>query len=165
MSPDPVQLLLDRAAVSEVVIRFARALDMQDWVLCRSCFADVVAQDYSDFRGESPSRIQADAFVALRREALTGIKTHHLSTNHAVTIDGDRALCISALMIFRCLPDGGSDNEFDTHGFYTHGLLRTPDGWKIDTVKQAVLWSKGNSQIHGFHRGRTASAGTGGTTA
>jgi len=162
MSPDAVQLLLDRALVSEVVIRYARSLDVQDWALCRSCFTGTSAQDYSDFRGEPASRIDADAFVALRREALTGLKTHHLSTNHAVTIDCDRAECISAFVIYRYLPGGADDNEFDTHGFYTHGLVRTPDGWKIDTVKQTVLWSKGNPQIHGFHRARNASTAKGG---
>src|SRR5437763_447179 len=124
MSAEAVQLLLDRAAVSEVVIRYARSLDVQDWALCRSCFTATLAQDYSDFRGEPPSSIRADAFVALRREALAGLKTHHLSTNHAVTIAGNRAECISAFVIYRCLPGGAGDNEFDTHGFYTHGLVR-----------------------------------------
>ncbi|MEP7200368.1 MAG: nuclear transport factor 2 family protein, partial [Chloroflexota bacterium] len=61
------QLLADRAAIGDVIIRFARALDMQDWELCRSCFADDVAQDYSDLRGTPPSTISADAFIAMRR--------------------------------------------------------------------------------------------------
>jgi 3-phenylpropionate/cinnamic acid dioxygenase small subunit len=156
MSVSDLLLLTDRAAISDVVIRYARSLDMQDWEMCRSCFADDIEQDYSDFRGEPPASIKADAFVALRREALTGIKTQHLSTNHAVSVEGDGAVCISAMVIFRFRPDGTADNEFDTHGYYTHSLARTPEGWKINKVKQTVLWSKGNPQIHGFHRGRSA---------
>ena len=90
MSESDLLLLTDRAAISDVVIRYARSLDMQDWEMCRSCFSDDIEQDYSDFRGEPPSTIGADAFVALRREALTGIKTQHLSTNHAVSVEGRR---------------------------------------------------------------------------
>jgi len=154
MSDSDVMLLTDRAAISDVVIRYARSLDMQDWELCRSCFSDDIEQDYSDFRGEPPASIKADAFVALRREVLTGIKTQHLSTNHAVSVEGDSAICISAMVIFRYRRDGATDHEFDTHGYYTHSLVRTPEGWKINKVKQTVLWSKGNPQIHGFHRAK-----------
>lgn len=147
-------LLTDRAAISDVVIRYARSLDEQDWEMCRACFCVDIEQDYSDFRGEPPSTIKADAFVALRREALTGLKTQHLSTNHAVSVEGDSAICISAMVIFRYRSDGTSHSEFDTHGYYTHALVRTPEGWKINKVKQTVLWSKGNPEIHGFHRAK-----------
>jgi hypothetical protein len=135
------------------VIRCARSLDTQDWALCRSCFSDEIEQDYSDFRGEPASTINADEFVALRR-ALAGIKTQHLSTYHAVTVEDDSAVCISGMVVFRYRPDGISAREFDTHGYYTHTLMRRPDGWKITRVKQTVLWSKGNPQVHGFHRQR-----------
>ena len=156
MSDAALVLLIDRAAIGDVVIRYARSLDMQDWELCRSCFTDDIEQDYSDFRGEPSSIVKAEAFVALRRRALTGIKTQHLSTNHAISVQGDTATCISAMVIFRCRPDGTTDNEFDTHGYYTHSLVRTPEGWKINKVKQTVLWSKGNPQIHGFHRSKNS---------
>jgi 3-phenylpropionate/cinnamic acid dioxygenase small subunit len=152
MDETALSLLKDRVEISDIVIRYARSLDAQDWDLCRSCFVDEIEQDYSDFRGEPPSTIKADEFVALRRRGLAGIKTQHLSTNHAVTVEGDTAECISAMVIFRFRPDGNADNEFDTHGYYTHTLVRTRDGWKISKVKQAVLWSMGNPQVHGFHR-------------
>lgn len=81
MAEAELRRLSDRSDIQDVVVRFASALDMQDWALCRSCFADYVEQDYSDFRGEPPSTMSADDFVAQRREALSDIKTHHLSAN------------------------------------------------------------------------------------
>jgi len=99
--------LSDRAAVSDVVLGFARSLDIKDWEACRRCFLDEIETDYSDLRGEPPSRVKADDFVAKRRAALERLKTLHLSTNHLVTVDGDRATCVSAAVIHRLLQWGG----------------------------------------------------------
>ena len=136
----------DRAAVIDVVLGFARALDVKDWAACRRCFADEIETDYSDLRGEPPSTVKADDFVALRRAALEKLKTLHLSANHLVTVDGDRATCVSAAVIHRFRPEDGA--RFDTYCAYTHALVRTPAGWKISAVKQTVYWNTGNPDIH-----------------
>ena len=111
--------LTDRAAVSDLILELARSLDGKDWTICRRCFLDEIETDYSDLRGEPPSRVRADDFVAKRRVALERLKTLHLSTNHQVTVDGDRACCVSAGVIYRLRPED------------THSLVRTPAGWKI----------------------------------
>ena len=136
----------DRSAVSDVVLEFARSLDLKDWEACRRCFLDEIETDYSDLRGAPPSRVKADDFVAKRRVALERLKTLHLSTNHLVTVDGDRATCVSAAVIHRLRPDDGE--RFDTYCTYTHALARTPAGWKIGKVKQTVHWNTGNPDIH-----------------
>ena len=87
-----LSLIRDRAAVIDVVLAAARALDVKDWVAYRGCFTDEIETDYSDLRGEPPQIVKADDFVALRRTALDRLKTLHLSANHLVTVDGDRAL-------------------------------------------------------------------------
>ena len=136
----------DRFAVSDVVLGFARSLDIKDWKACRGCFLDEIETDYSDLRGEPPSRVQADDFVAKRRTALEQLKTLHLSTNHLVTIKGDHATCVSNAVIHRLRPEDGE--RFDTYCTYTHTLTRTPAGWKIAKVKQTVHWNTGNPNIH-----------------
>jgi hypothetical protein len=70
----------DRTAVSDVILAFARSLDLKDWEGCRCCFLDEIETDYSDLRGEPPSRTSASDFVAKRRAALEHLKTLHLST-------------------------------------------------------------------------------------
>ena len=84
----------------------------------------------------------------LRRRALEGLKTHHMSTNHLVTLDGDRATCVSAMLIHRLDPRRESDNTFDTLAYYTHGLIRTTQGWRIARVQQRVAWNRGNPAVH-----------------
>ena len=132
--------------MSDVVLGFARSLDAKDWAECRRCFLDEIETDYSDLRGEPPARVTADAFVAKRRAALERLKTLHLSTNHLVTVDGDRATCASAAVIHRLRPEDGE--RFDTYCAYTHTLARTAAGWKIAKVKQTVYWNTGNPDIH-----------------
>jgi len=138
--------LTDRAAVSDLILELARSLDGKDWTICRGCFLDDIETDYSDLRGEPPSRARADDFVAKRRVALERLKTLHLSTNHQVTVDGDRASCVSAGVIYRLRPEDGE--RFDTYCTYTHFLVRTPAGWKIAKVKQTVHWNTGNLEVH-----------------
>jgi len=138
--------LEDRAAVIEVILGFARSLDIKDWAACRRCFVDEIETDYSDLRGESPSTVKADDFVALRRAALEKLKTLHLSANHLVAVDGDRATCVSAAVIHRFRPEDGA--HFDTYCAYTHALVRSDSGWKICTIKQTVYWNTGNPDIH-----------------
>ena len=136
----------DRLAVSDLVLSFARSLDVKDWEACRRCFLDEVETDYSDLRGEPPSRVKADDFVAKRRIALERLTTLHLSTNHLITLDGDRATCVSAAVIHRLRPVDGE--RFDTYCTYTHTLARTSAGWKIAKVKQTVHWNTGNPDVH-----------------
>jgi hypothetical protein len=145
---DNLQQLVDQAEIRETIIRFAASLDLKDWPQCRSCFADEVDIDYSDLRGDAPSVLAADEFVAQRRKALGHLKTQHLSTNHLITIQGDHATCVSSMAIYRRRSSNVEDGTFDTHCYYTHELVRTPQGWKICKVRQKVLWNEGDATIH-----------------
>ena len=144
--------LLARAEISEVIYRFCRALDSQDWVLLRSCFTDEFFVDYADFRKQEATRITADEFVEQRRQGLKGLKTQHLSSNHEITIGSDEATCKSSALIHRLDPQMKTNNSFNTHCQYEHTLIRTGEGWKVNSIVQRVLWSVGNPEVHGFYR-------------
>ena len=132
-----LQQLADRAGIIDTVLRAARAMDRQDWPALRACLAATLDVDYSDLRGDPPSTIAADAYVAARITGLTGLKTQHISTNHLVTIEGDRAECASCFLIHRLDPAAPTaDNTFDTAGHYVHRLARTAGGWRIDGIVQ-----------------------------
>jgi len=148
MEPAALQALADHQAIVDTIVRWASALDAKDWGAARACFTDEVETDYADLRGTGSERLSADAFVELRRTALERLTTHHMSTNHVVTLDGDRATCASAMLIHRLDPGRERDNTFDTLAHYTHVLVRTPHGWRITRVRQAVAWNRGNAAIH-----------------
>jgi hypothetical protein len=153
VDPGTLQRLADRFEVTDTVLRFARAMDAQDWALLRSCLTDVVHVDYRDLRGEPPAHVPADEFVAARAKGLAGLRTQHVSTNHLVSVDGDRAECLSCFLIHRVNPSGPpAGNSFDSAGHYTHRLRRAPGGWRIEGIVQTVLWSRGNPEVHGALR-------------
>ena len=153
MQNSHLQLLRDESDIRAVILRFAVSLDMQDWAQCRSCFADKVYTDHSDLREDSPSVISADEFVALRRAALSGLKTQHVSTNHLITVNGNEASCVSGMVIYRRRFIERRQATFDTHCYYSHTLVRTQQGWKISRVKQTVLWNTGDPAIYAGMRG------------
>ncbi len=87
-----LQALIDRAAISEVQIRYATGVDMRDWALYRSCFTDEIETDFSSAGGTTPQRMKADDWVEYARRTINGMKaTQHMITNHVITLDGDEA--------------------------------------------------------------------------
>jgi hypothetical protein len=152
-----IREFLDRAAVVATVVGLANAMDARDWARVRSLLADELDVDYSQFRGEPASRVTADGYVASRVEALKGLRTLHTSTNHEVSIEGDRGTCVSAYHIVRVDPATG--RRLDTGGTYQHRLARTAHGWRVTGIVQTVVWLEGDRAIHGALRERAPGAG------
>jgi hypothetical protein len=147
--------LVDRARVVDCVVRFANAFDSKHWDELRACLDETLWTDYSQFRGETPERVAADAYVAARRMALADLGTLHFVTNHDVRVDGDVACCRSAYRISRIDPKRApGEDRLDTAGTYEHGLVRRDDGWRIDRIRQTVVLLEGNREIHGALRGQ-----------
>jgi hypothetical protein len=149
---DGISALLDRAAVVDTVVGLANAMDEQDWARVRSLLADELDVDYSDFRGDPPSRVTADDYVASRIEGLAGLRTLHTSTNHEVRVEGDEATCGSAYHIVRVDPATG--RRLDTWGTYRHRLARTANGWRVSGIVQKVVCLEGDRAVHGALRER-----------
>ncbi len=148
-----IQYLLDRTAITDTIVGAANAFDTQDWDRLRGFLADELRTDYSDFRGEAPSSVSADAYVEARRNGLRGLKTLHISTNHQIEIDGDRVRCRSAYRIYRVDPARAQgENRLDTAGHYEHDLVRAAPGWRICGIKQTVVLREGASEVHGAFR-------------
>ena len=90
---DANTLIADRLAISDVIIRYATALDTRDWRLLRSILTDRVAIDYTSFDPDLDLEMDAAEWVH-RVRGLAGFDaTQHLSTNHRHHIDGDTATC------------------------------------------------------------------------
>jgi hypothetical protein len=73
MDDGKLQLLLDRAEISDVQLRYATGLDSRDWPLFRSCFTDEVETDFTSVFGvpqdEGVSRKSRMNPVTLRASA------------------------------------------------------------------------------------------------
>jgi Scytalone dehydratase len=95
-----IQWVIERSKIIDVIVGIANAMDDKNWQRLRKYLADEIYIDYSEFRGQLPQQMAAEAYVQQRVEGLTGLKTLHISTNHEVAIDKEYAQCRSAYRIY-----------------------------------------------------------------
>jgi hypothetical protein len=87
-----VQHISDRTEIIFVVDEIDNAVDAKDWKRCRGYFTDEIYADFTSLAGGSPGSMPADDLVGAWATNLYADKlSHHMRTNHRVTIDGDRA--------------------------------------------------------------------------
>jgi hypothetical protein len=81
---------LDRIEIIRIVDEIDNAVDAKDWERCRAHFTDEIHADFTSLAGGSPSNMPADDLVGAWRTNLYADKlSHHMRTNHRVTIGGD----------------------------------------------------------------------------
>ena len=140
-----LQWLVDRAAISDLLIDFARALDDQDW--------EGYAANYTDdgVLAISPTiahtgRDGMAQFVAAGLGQYAG--THHLSANHAITVDGDTATTRSYLIAAHILDADDPYQHADGAGWYHCRLRRTEHGWRFAHVALEIRYLAGQPLVH-----------------
>jgi hypothetical protein len=137
----------DRALISERVIKYAIAVDRGDWEMFANCFTDPVHADFSA-SGVPAADFARDDLVTLVRGALSGFTaTQHLSPNHIIEFDDndpDRAICSSYMYAQHYLEGSKGGDFFLLRGSYTNHLVRTSDGWRIESLTHYASWSDGN---------------------
>ncbi|HYA34936.1 MAG TPA: nuclear transport factor 2 family protein [Candidatus Binataceae bacterium] len=148
MDEAKLALLIDRAEISDVQLRYATALDTRDWALFRTCFTDEIDVDFTSVFGGEPRRVSADRWAEAAKRTLTGLKaTQHMITNHVITVDGDSALCVAYVQAQHYLPNDKGESTQTMGGYYTNRFERTPQGWRIRSCKLTLTWNTGNWHI------------------
>lgn len=116
----------DKQDISELLVRYATAIDRREYPLLGTVFTDDCVADY----GEIGSWHSADAIIEFMDavHAMAGYTLHRLS-NIATTVSGDTATArtyIDALILA-----ADSSGGVNAVGFYDDELVRTADGWRI----------------------------------
>jgi 3-phenylpropionate/cinnamic acid dioxygenase small subunit len=126
----------DRLAISDVLIRYATALDGRDWELLASCFTDDATLDY-----DTSGTFGRDAFVEHCRAGLARMKaTQHCVTNHVISTDGDRAHSTSYVIAQHVREN---DVTFTLGGTYSDDLMRAGTEWRIASRRFVTSWRAG----------------------
>ena len=151
-----VAYLIDRTAISDRLITFARAIDTKNWNGYADCFTD-------DGIVEIPVKLPDGTFVRhVGREGMADfvcgtetrpglgrfVYTHHLSGNHQVTIDGDTATTTSYTQAIHRFDDNPS-NVWELGGWYSCELRRVGSEWKFTKVHLDMIWEHGKPAGHG----------------
>jgi hypothetical protein len=141
-----LQRLVDRAAIIDVVCAFAVALDTRNWELLRSTLADPIEVDYPDSVGVGT--FAADDLVATAQKFFGRLDaTLHISANHQVVLDGDRASCVSTLFASHYLASTSEPPVQRQVGYYTNHLERQDEQWRILRTEQHEGWTEGNPEV------------------
>lgn len=130
--------LADRIEITDLLTRYATAVDDKDWPLYRSVFTADAQIDYSTAGGPTGD---VDAVVAGLTEQLALFsRTQHFISNIAVELDGDIAK-VRAMFFNPMIVSPGK--QFTCGGWYNHDLVRTPDGWRSARLVEDAAWFDG----------------------
>ena len=141
----------DRARIVEAVDGIDVAVDAKDWARARAYFTDTIDADFTSLAGGTPARIPADQLIAGWRRNLHADKaSHHMRTNHQVTVRGDTAEVLSKGYAFNKLASRLGGDLWEVWGDYRHMLVRTPDGWRVSGMRFTVTHARGNERARDF---------------
>jgi len=150
------QLLIDRAEISDLLSRYATAVDTRNWPLFRSCFTDDVVCDATSV---SPGLLHRgiEKLLASVQQSVEGLDaTQHIITNHTYDIHGDKAKCSSYLHAQHVFRNSFGGGHHTLAGYYDYDMVRTPEGWKIKSYRLTITWGTGDGAVWGLGRERAS---------
>jgi 3-phenylpropionate/cinnamic acid dioxygenase small subunit len=127
-----LQLLLDRAAIEDVVARLAHTQDDKDFAGFRALFDERVRLTMSA-GGGPPQDLSGDELAAVDRSTLAGFtSTQHLTSNVLTSVDGDTARCRVSVQAYHHVPtEPGVADYCLQRNRWELELRRTDRGWLI----------------------------------
>ena len=145
------QHISDRTEIILVVDEIDNAVDAKDWQRCRGYFTDEIYADFTSLAGGSAGNVPADDLVGAWATNLYADKlSHHMRTNHRLTIDGDRAEVLSKGYALNILYRPNGSDLWEVWGNYTHTLRRTGEGWKCTGMTFVVIYARGNEMARDY---------------
>ena len=130
--------IADRIAIEDVIVRYATAMDTQDWDMFRSCFRPG-ARTVMDRVGEFDTCEAVIALLAPRLKIFAALQ--HFVTNVMVSGNGAVAAARSNFVSHHLPKDADS---YTYGGTFEFALARDPDGWRITSHTIRILWDAGH---------------------
>lgn len=116
----------DRDDVFDLTVRYATAIDSQQYSLLTTVFTEDAHVDYGVV-GQWTGGAEVAQFMEAAH--LGAAHTIHRMTNQAIAIDGDAATIRTYVDALILMADGSGANPV---GYYDDHAVRRPDGWRID---------------------------------
>ncbi|MDH3752993.1 MAG: nuclear transport factor 2 family protein [Acidimicrobiia bacterium] len=130
--------LVARLEITDLLTRYANAVDTRDWESYRSVFTADAHIDYSSAGGAVGD---LDTVTAWLRDTMSMFEmTQHLISNVDVTL-GDETATVRA-MFYNPMRFKGGD-QFFCGGYYNHDLVRTGERWWSRRLVEDACWFDG----------------------
>ena len=142
-----IDILWNRAEIEKVMLNFGRALDLGDWKLYRSTFADRIQVDFERLTGQPEIYVDADLWTRFAEVILSPVRRHHQYSNFSATIDGDTATATIYMVSrhWKAVDTGAS--EYVQNGWYVNSFARINGEWKITRLAHFYQWISGNGAM------------------
>jgi 3-phenylpropionate/cinnamic acid dioxygenase small subunit len=138
---DELREMLDHFAIEKILKRYARALDEKDYDALDACFTSDAVLDYRAAGGIRDSYPVVKAWL---KEVLDPLpEMQHFTTNVEIAFDGDRATGRSYTLNVNGVMVDGRLEHMTVGAQYFDDLVRTPDGWRIASRREARLCTWG----------------------
>ncbi len=136
------QQISDRIEISDLLIRYTKAIDEKDWPLLDRVFTPDAELDYVSSGGIAGAYPEVRTWL---EKALAPFpETLHLIGNTEVELDGDTARVRTAVYnpMFFANADG-SRHHFAVGAYYVDEMVRTPEGWRIAKRREDHAFTEG----------------------
>ncbi|MGI9623689.1 MAG: nuclear transport factor 2 family protein [Acidimicrobiales bacterium] len=130
-----LQELLDRQAISDVMMRYARGIDRFDMDMVRSCYHPGATDDHGSFKGPIEEFIP---WVETRLEEFDSIM--HFLGNMLIELEGDTAHVETYCVSYHRLKGQDVDTLFGLR--YVDRFERRAGDWRIAERRIAAEWNR-----------------------
>ncbi len=136
-----LQQISDRIEIDDLLIRYTKAIDEQDWSLLDTVFTQDAHVDYVSSGGIAGTYPEVREWLS-KALAIFPV-TIHAITNSEIELDGDRARGRTLVTNPMLMPSqDGEKQTFTVHAYYHDELVRTEQGWRIARrVEEQLLLS------------------------
>lgn len=137
-----VQALEDRAAINDLIIRYAAAVDSRDDEALAACFTDDAEASFAGVAVPGRGGAAIVAFLGSlgggAARTATPMITSHLFMNVAIELDGDEADVRSSASVYSVR---GDPEQVRIRGITYHDRVRrTGAGWRIAQRVHRPIW-------------------------
>lgn len=132
-----VRELADRAAIQDVLLRYARGVDRRDLDLVAACFLPDAS-----YEGALASGTIADALARLRDRLTRYDATMHFIGNQLIETDGDSASSETYAVAYHRLTEGGVAKLLTVGVRYLDDLVRSGERWRIRRRVVTTEWQR-----------------------
>ena len=151
--------LIERANITDHVLKYATGIDRRQWNLYRSIFANQIMMDFSSWSGAPASTISADDWTAGVKATLEPFDaTQHVLTNFVVDIASDSATCTCYMSAHHHLVIDDERHMHSIGGYYVHKLRPANGSWLIHGSTLNVTWEMGDRGLFDLAAKRAAGA-------
>jgi len=147
-SSDPrLAVLLDKAEIHDVLMRYGRGVDRADGDLLRSCYHPGAIEEHgSSYVGPASDYI-ANAVLRIPK---MGVMAHYICNVHVDFVEADLAYVEAYVLTFARLKKEGQDWDTLTGGRLVDRFERRDGAWKIAHRKMTFDWNHDQPSNEGW---------------